>query len=101
MLLRSRYALFNPLRWRGGLPEGVPVSLVPVLYQGPIVSQADVQAMAEALYRTGSVAVPGWDKPEGIVIQVGGQRWKVTDAEPGKKHAIGADTDGLPTDPAL
>jgi hypothetical protein len=76
----KRFALFDVHRFAEGLPEGLPgnVELVPVLYRGPVDIRAIEQATAN-LYATGSVAVPGWMKPEGVVINVAGMRWKITD----------------------
>lgn len=71
----KRLSLFDTHRFRGGLPEGVPVGIVPILYSG----QYDIGALEECLERlsqTGSVAVPGWMKPEGVVVWVNGQLWK-------------------------
>lgn len=79
-LSEKRFALFNVSRYAEGLPEGLPsnVHLVPVLYQGPL-DTVTLSATTETLYTNGSVAVPGWSKPEGVIIECAGQRWKVTD----------------------
>lgn len=80
----KRLSLFNVDRYArmGGLPEGLPsnVDLVPVLYRGAIDTLV-IQATIDALYALGSVAVPGWMKPEGVIVQIpsAGVRWKVTD----------------------
>lgn len=76
----KRLSLFNVDRFSGGLPQGMPenVSLVPVLYKGQC-DQQKIQEVVDALYLTGSQACPGWMKPEGVVITVGGQRFKVSD----------------------
>lgn len=80
----KRFWLFNVDRYSGGLPTtlserlGTRVGLVPVLYRGPVDSTA-VQAAIDKLYAEGSVAVPGWMKPEGVIVNIAGQRWKVTD----------------------
>lgn len=75
-------SLFNVGRYGDGLPEGLPanVRLVPVLWTGPVDTSA-IQAVIDNLYATGSVAVPGWMKPEGVIVQIpsAGVRWKVTD----------------------
>lgn len=65
-----RFALFNTTRWAeakeaGALPSSVDV--VPVLYQGPYSGQA-IEAAFDALKANGSALVPGYMKPEGIVI---------------------------------
>jgi|ERR1044071_6803812 hypothetical protein len=85
----KRLWFFNVRRFAGGLPTpliealGTRVGLVPVLYQGPFDSQV-IQATIDKLYAEGSVAVPGWAKPEGVIIEFGGLRRKVTDN--GDKH---------------
>lgn len=70
-LKEKRFALFNTHRWTpvrdaGELPEGVDV--VPVLYAGPFTSTIIDETMA-ALKAGGSVLVPGYAKPEGVVIR--------------------------------
>lgn len=79
-MTERRLALFNVDRFSGGLPEGLPacVELVPVLYRGPL-DTAKIAEVTEALYVNGSVAVPGWKHPEGVVITCAGLRWKITD----------------------
>lgn len=67
----KRFALFNTHRWipvrdAGELPSGVDV--VPVLYSGPFTPTIIDETMA-ALKAGGSVLVPGFAKPEGIVIR--------------------------------
>ena len=76
----KRFALFDVQRFAGGLPEGLPsnVEIVPVLYRGA-VDTAAIQSAIDRLYAEGSVAVPGWPKPEGVIVSVAGMRWKVTD----------------------
>lgn len=67
-----------------GLPEGLPseVELVPTLYHGEF-NPDSIDDAIRGLYRGGSVAVPGFGNPEGVVILVGGgpgaMRLKVTD----------------------
>lgn len=69
-LKEKRFTLFNTTRWNpvrdaGGLPTGVDV--VPVLYQGPYNGTVIDETFAK-LKEGGSVAVPGYKKPEGIVV---------------------------------
>lgn len=80
-LTEKRLALFHIGRYATTvLAELAPrISVVPVLYDGPVDTAAIENTIAD-LYANGSKAVPGWSKPEGAVIEVGGQRWKVTDA---------------------
>lgn len=64
---QNRYfSLFNTTRW---VEEGRPAccNLVPVLYEGPF-SQDAVNEAVGTLMGKGSLASPGFDKPEGIVI---------------------------------
>lgn len=65
-----RFALFNPVRWvplrdAGALPAGVDV--VPVLYSGPWTDTIVTETM-DCLRVEGSRLVPGYSKPEGVVI---------------------------------
>lgn len=69
-LKERRFALFNTTRWNpvrdeGGLPERVDV--VPVLYQGPFGGNVIADTLAE-LKASGSRLVPGYTKPEGVVV---------------------------------
>lgn len=83
-LLERRFSLFNTIRWCDHDQEPQPIQtqdprivkmqdrlpacchLVPVLYRGPFSSGEIVLAM-ERLRHDGSVAAPGFMKPEGIV----------------------------------
>jgi hypothetical protein len=75
-LTEKRLSLFNTGRWaRDGLPEGVPCSVVPII----LINTRDMvklDAALEKLRAEGSVAVPGWMKPEGAVISIGPVMWK-------------------------
>jgi hypothetical protein len=90
----KRFSLFNTGRWADSrfnsgaddvpLPEGmsyVPAccSVVPVLYQGPFDQLAIVNAL-ERLRSKGSVAAPGFMRPEGVVVfhTAANQMFKVT-----------------------
>lgn len=84
-LKEKRFSLFNTHRWclYGKEPKEYPTSdprvvkvqellpeccgLVPVLYQGPFETDA-VEHCLEELERLGSVASPGFMKPEGVVV---------------------------------
>ena len=62
----KRLSLFNVDRWAGvALPAGV--STVPVLYRGLFRTEA-VEAAIARLRTEGSLAAPGFMKPEGVVI---------------------------------
>lgn len=70
-LKEKRFALFNTHRWgpvrdAGELPGGVDV--VPVLYSGPLTTTIFDDVLA-ALKTSGSMLVPGYMKPEGIVVR--------------------------------
>lgn len=67
-LTEKRFSLFNTMRWapdRQPLLAAIGISVVPVLYQGPM---ADSQPFIEVLKTNGSHASPGYMDPEGIVI---------------------------------
>lgn len=68
----KQFSLFNVHRWREHFPQAGPesagcISVVPVLYEGLFTSNAVEMAIIQ-LRNAGSVAVPGWMKPEGVVI---------------------------------
>jgi hypothetical protein len=75
-LKEKRFSLFNTFRWADtpGFTPGVDlatrpacVSCVPILYQGMFRTN-DVAAVIEDLKAHGSRLVPGWMKPEGVVV---------------------------------
>lgn len=76
-LEERRFSLFNTSRDRSSDPSCV--GYVPVLYSGAF-SSASVEQCILALKQYGSVAVPGWMNPEGVVIYhvAAGQLFKVT-----------------------
>jgi hypothetical protein len=65
-LTEKRFALFNTARWNPQNPN-LPAccSVVPVLYSGPL---GNADQAVEQLRAGGSVAVPGFMKPEGIIL---------------------------------
>lgn len=64
--LRDRvFSLFNVKRWGESRPACCNV--VPVLYQGPFCTER-VNAILDSLRITGSIASPGFMRPEGIVV---------------------------------
>lgn len=78
-LTTRRWALFNVDM---EVPEGVPVEQVPVLYRRQLTflfdyreTEAFSHVVCELEYQ-GSKAVPGFLNPEGVVITVGGHRFK-------------------------
>lgn len=63
----KRFSLFNVERWSDPAVRPACCHVVPVLYRGPF----DMGAMTfvfERLKFEGSVASPGWVKPEGVMI---------------------------------
>lgn len=79
-LKEKTLCLFNWRRWIGkDLPKNV--TTVPLLYNG-ILSLDAIDSAMEHLKTYGSSLVPGYLKPEGIVIDIDGQLYKnVFDAE--------------------
>ena len=62
---RKRFSLFNTSKWNIIRPECCDV--VPVLYIG-VLDEKAVTGAVEILRNSGSVAAPGFMRPEGIVI---------------------------------
>lgn len=74
-LEEKRFSLFDTGRYRNGLPEGVPVSLVPILaIHSPDMTVLD--AVLAKLKAEGSIAAPGFMSPEGAVVNIDGVVWK-------------------------
>lgn len=85
-LSERRFALFNSRRWTS---QNTPscCRVVPILYTGPMDTHA-VKETLDKLRIFGSVAVPGFMNPEGIVVFVQGTMYKVTlDNNDGHKGA--------------
>lgn len=64
-------------------PNNLPpnTALVPILYEGPL-DLSKVDEVMEDLKTNGSKMVPGFMRPEGVVVSFGGKRYKkVFDAE--------------------
>jgi len=82
----KRFSLFNVMRWGQNRPSCCGV--VPVLYQGPF-DGARVQACLLRLAARGSVAAPGFEKPEGVVVfhTHSGHSYKYTCSGDGHKGA--------------
>ena len=64
-LKEKRFALFNASRWTNERP--VCCDVVPILYRGMFSETAINQAL-ESLKAEGSRMVPGWMRPEGIIV---------------------------------
>ena len=63
---RRRFSLFNTMRWNNEtLPDGLDV--VPVLYEG-MFSTEPATTFLDVLRVFGSVAAPGFMRPEGIIV---------------------------------
>jgi RNA ligase len=70
----KRFFLFNWRKWAGKeLPD--KVSTVPLLYHG-IVDSSAIENTFKSLREHGSFICPGYMKPEGIVIDIGGHLFK-------------------------
>ena len=70
----KRFSLFNTGRWKtscsdapGLEPAPGCCGVVPILYKGPFSTHV-VNGVVERLREAGSVAAPGFMKPEGVVI---------------------------------
>lgn len=67
-LVERRFSLFNPLRWNDENPNRPACcGVVPTLYVGPFSTDV-CSTQLERLRTLGSVAAPGFMKPEGICI---------------------------------
>jgi hypothetical protein len=64
-LKEKRFVLFNTTKWGVSRPSCCEV--VPVLYQG-VFDQNEIDHVLFNLKHTGSVLVPGFKDPEGIII---------------------------------
>lgn len=70
----KRFSLFNAWRWNDGNPNRPACcGVVPNLYTGPFTTDATA-AQIERLKTEGSIAAPGFMKPEGIVIYLSAAR---------------------------
>ncbi len=63
----KRFSLFNVARWNGATPPPVCCDVVPTLYSGPFLQGRILYALDE-LRLKGSVAAPGFMKPEGVIV---------------------------------
>ena len=69
-LHERRFSLFNVTRWRDTRPDCCHV--VPVLDEGVILSALHIDAIAAELQESGSLAAPGFLKPEGVMVYIDG-----------------------------
>ncbi|AXQ69771.1 RNA ligase [Caulobacter phage CcrSC] len=75
----KRFSLFNVGRWEDPATRPACCGVVPVLYRGPF-SEAAIQDAVERLRTEGSMAAPGWMRPEGVIVYhtAAGTLFKVT-----------------------
>jgi hypothetical protein len=66
-LKEKRFSLFNTARWGDDLVRPKCCSVVPILYTG-LFDTAIVETQLGILKEKGSLASPGFMKPEGVVI---------------------------------
>jgi hypothetical protein len=66
-LKEKRFSLFNTARWSDDAVRPACCSVVPVLYSG-VFRTGHIDMALEVLHSDGSVAAPGFMKPEGVVI---------------------------------
>jgi hypothetical protein len=67
----KRFSLFNVKRWEGAEDRPPCCDVVPVLYSGPLECGGVMSGVTEALQTLrikGSIAAPGFMKPEGIIV---------------------------------
>ncbi len=63
----KRFSLFNTYRWSDDSTRPTCCHVVPVLYQGPF-SLSAISSCLSRLHNVGSIAAPGFNRPEGVVI---------------------------------
>lgn len=64
----KRFSLFNTSRWTEADLATIPnLGVVPVLYRG-VFSNTVINDIVDSLRVNGSVVVPGFDRPEGVVV---------------------------------
>ena len=66
-LKEKRFSLFNVHRWLGNPDLPKCCSVVPLLYTG-IFNINEIESTIQRLVTSGSIASPGFMKPEGVVI---------------------------------
>jgi len=66
-LKEKRWSLFNTARWSDDTVRPACCGVVPVLYQG-VFETPRILGVLDMLVTLGSVASPGFMKPEGVVI---------------------------------
>jgi len=78
-MANKKFSLFNVSKWEDPAARPACCSVVPVLYKGPLLEYS-VNAALHRLGEDGSLASPGFMRPEGIVIfhTASGHLYKVT-----------------------
>jgi hypothetical protein len=66
-LTEKRFSLFNVSRWGDPITRPVCCGVVPTLWTGNM-DELNVEALIAQLRTAGSLAAPGFMKPEGVVI---------------------------------
>lgn len=66
-LKEKRFSLFNTSKWLDDAVRPACCSVVPMLYSGPF-DTVEIDRVLGALSINGSIAAPGFMKPEGIVV---------------------------------
>jgi len=65
-LAERRFSLFNAIRWTATAPPAC-CNIVPILAQGTLGSFT-LEPIIEQLRQVGSIAAPGFMRPEGVVV---------------------------------
>lgn len=73
-LKEKRFSLFNTHRWSDAATRPACCGVVPVLWQGPF-DQLNLDEILGKLKEGGSVAAPGFMRPEGVVIFHTAAQW--------------------------
>lgn len=66
-LTEKRFSLFNTNRWSNSQERPTCCGVVPILYEG-VFDTNIVKDTLENLKQTGSIASPGYMKPEGVIV---------------------------------
>lgn len=66
-LAEKRFSLFNVHRWSDDTVRPAICHVVPTLYKGPF-SETAIKSSVEMLRVGGSIAAPGFMKPEGVIV---------------------------------
>lgn len=70
-LKEKRFSLFNVTRWRDEMVRPACCQVVPLLGIGPRLDTTAITFYLDQLGQLGSIAAPGFMKPEGIVVYHG------------------------------